>query len=70
MSEIVKESSPSSALAVDALVATSWRVLGEMTGIQTAVGEERSPWELRQLHQEPAGRTRRTPIPLPRSQLR
>lgn len=45
--------------AVDALVGSSWRVLGDMAGIWTAARGELSPRELTQLHQEPADRVRR-----------
>lgn len=45
--------------AVAALIATSWRVLGDMAGIWTVASGELSAWELRRLHQEPADRIRR-----------
>lgn len=44
--------------SVAALVANSWRVLGDMAGLLAAVGGDLSPPELRRLHQESADRIR------------
>lgn len=45
--------------SVDALVATSWRVLSQFAGISAAAEGELSRSELRRLHHEPADRIRR-----------
>jgi hypothetical protein len=48
--------------AVAALVATSWRALGDMAGLWAAARGELDEWELMRLHQEPADLIRKLVI--------